>query len=303
MSRILGKLMLLLLLVMPTTIMFAGKDGPSMLVGAEDAEADVEDTIEGEDEEGDATVETDEDAEAEKPADGAVTETDKEEEEEVLKASNDADTQILFTQPKGGVEFPAGATVKFLVGFTNKGKTNFIVETMDASFRYPQDFSFYIQNFTTAKYERVVEPSRQATFEYLFTPSETFNARPFGLTINLNYKDADGKQYLDAVFNDTVQIVEADEGLDGETFFLYVFLAAVTVLLLVGAQQLLASFGKKRSSKPKQAVEMGTQGKGDVDYDWIPKEVLQNHSPGRSPKNKQTSPRNRRSKRNTGGDD
>ena len=41
---------------------------------------------------------------------------------------------------------PAGALVKFLVGFTNKGEKDFTVETMEASFRYPQDYSFYIQN-------------------------------------------------------------------------------------------------------------------------------------------------------------
>ena len=50
---------------------------------------------------------------------------------------------------------PAGALVKFLVGFTNKGDQDFLVETMEASFRYPQDYSFYIQNvsyhFTSMK--------------------------------------------------------------------------------------------------------------------------------------------------------
>ena len=53
----------------------------------------------------------------------------------------------------------------------------------------------------------------------------------------------DGNQYLNAVFNETVSIVELDEGLDGETFFLYVFLAAVVVLVIVGAQQFFISFG------------------------------------------------------------
>jgi translocon-associated protein subunit alpha len=43
-------------------------------------------------------------------------------------------------------EFPAGDLIKLLVGFTNNGEKDFIVETIDASFRYPQDFSFYIQN-------------------------------------------------------------------------------------------------------------------------------------------------------------
>jgi translocon-associated protein subunit alpha len=264
----------------------------------------IEDSLEGElDDEGDATIETDEGGpEADMPGTDAIptdqATEEEEEEEKPLKPSPDGDTVILFTRPAIGTDFPAGALVKFLVGFTNKGDKEFLVETMEASFRYPQDYSFYIQNFTTVRYERVVEPSRQATFEYAFTPSETFNARPFGLTINLNYKDAEGNLFQDAVFNETINIVEPDEGLDGETFFLYVFLAAVAVLLLVGAQQLLATFGKKRLSKPKP-IEMGTQSKTDVDFDWLPKETLTiNKSPRRSPKQ---SPGRRRTKRSTGG--
>ena len=49
--------------------------------------------------------------------------------------------------------------------------------------------SFDLLQFTGARYNRLVEPSRQATFEYGFTPSDTFSSRPFGLTINVNYKD------------------------------------------------------------------------------------------------------------------
>lgn len=46
---------------------------------------------------------------------------------------------------------------------------------------------------------------------------------------------------MNAVFNETVTIVELDEGLDGETFFLYIFLAACVILALVGVQQFLSS--------------------------------------------------------------
>jgi translocon-associated protein subunit alpha len=277
--------------------------GSNLVAQAEDDVMDdnIEDVIEGEDDD-EAKVETD-DGTADIHPDMAATETDKEDEEEEppMKPSPDADTYILFTKPSG-TDFPAGDMVKFLVGFTNKGDKDFVVDSMDASFRYPQDYSFYIQNFTVARFDRVIEPSRQATFEYVFTPSETFNARPFGLTINLNYKDAEGNIFQDAVFNDTVQIVEPDEGLDGETFFLYVFLAAVAVLLLVGAQQLLSGFGKRRLSKPKP-IEMGTQNKGDIDYEWLPKETLQeiNKSPRRSPG--KSPGRRRNAKRSSGGAD
>jgi translocon-associated protein subunit alpha len=79
--------------------------------------------------------------------------------------------------------------VKFLVGFTNKGTEDFIVESLDASFRYPQDYQFYIQNFTALPLNTIVPPQRQATFEYSFIPAEPMGGRPFGLVINLNYKD------------------------------------------------------------------------------------------------------------------
>lgn len=125
-------------------------------------------------------------------------------------------------------DFPANDIVKFLLGFTNKGPENFIVESLDASFRYPQvqktntpfppsageepltsqgpalhvkafltwflfgppqDYQFYIQNFTALQLGTVVPSGRQATFEYSFIPAEPMGGRPFGLVINLNYKD------------------------------------------------------------------------------------------------------------------
>lgn len=67
-------------------------------------------------------------------------------------------------------------------------------------------------------------------------------------------------------------------GLDGETFFLYVFLAAGVVLLLVIGQQTLLSVGKKRPSttttRKAAPVETGTSNPNNVDYDWLPKQTL-----------------------------
>lgn len=44
------------------------------------------------------------------------------------------------------LDLPAGEPVRLLVGFMNKGDKEMFVENMEASFRYPQDYSFYIQN-------------------------------------------------------------------------------------------------------------------------------------------------------------
>ncbi|XP_060080257.1 translocon-associated protein subunit alpha-like [Ylistrum balloti] len=297
MKSFLGNFILFLLLVLPSTLLLLGNGNAGGLVAYADND-DHGDAMEGE-EDDDANVETEDAGEDEGAAVTETEKTDEEEEEEVeqLKPSEDADAVILFTKPVDSTDLPAGQLVRFLVGFTNTGEKTFTVETLEASFRYPQDYSFYIQNFTTATYNAEVEGNKQATFEYGFTPSETFASRPFGLTILLNYKDDAGTQYQHAVYNDTVNIVEPDEGLDGETFFMYLFLVAIAILLVVVAQQFLGSITKKRLIKPRQPVEMGTQN-SDIDFDWIPKEALQmNTSPKRSPKQ---SPRQRRSKRTAG---
>lgn len=69
--------------------------------------------------------------------------------------------------------------------------------------------------------------------------------------------------------------MEIEEGLDGETFFLYIFLAALVVLLLVLGQHLLSSYGGRKGPR-KQVIERGTSQSDDVDFEWIPKETLAN---------------------------
>lgn len=104
-----------------------------------------------------------------------------------MTSSPFAKTNILFVNPESS-DLPAGRIAKLLIGFKNNGSSAFLVETIDGSFRYPQDFSYYIQNFSTYHFNKLIEPDREATFEYVFTPSETFSLRQFGLTINLRYK-------------------------------------------------------------------------------------------------------------------
>ncbi|XP_061110700.1 translocon-associated protein subunit alpha isoform X2 [Conger conger] len=286
MMKLLPKLLLLLLLAFPATILM---NGP--LVAAQDATEDEEaaDEVTAEDEDDEAEVEDDENTE--------LTEEKEEEEEEAssgeMKASPNADTTILFVK---GDDFPANNIVKFLVGFSNKGSEEFVVESLDASFRYPQDFQFYIQNFTALQLGTVVPGQRQATFEYSFIPAEPMGGRPFGLVINLNYKDNSGNVFQDAVFNQTVTITEREDGLDGETIFMYVFLSGLGLLVVVGLHQLLESRKRRR---PAAKVEMGTASHNDVDMSWIPQETL-NQINKASPRR---SPRKRAQKRSAGSDE
>jgi len=231
----------------------------------------------------------------------AETEADEDTDEKVL-SSPYVKTHVLFVKPESS-DLPAGRLVKMLVGFHNNGTSNFVVDSIDGSFRYPQDFSYYIQNFSTFDLSKVVETQREATFEYMFTPSETFSSRQFGLTINLRYKSLDGKSFVNAVFNDTINVVEPDEGLDGETFFLYIFLAAIVVLVLVGFQQFFTVVKKKTRISTKttahaqKVASNGSSAKTDgVDFEWIPKEHLQTQN-----KSPNVSPRQRKSQRTSGG--
>ena len=308
---ILKNLLLIFLIIFPVTLLYSSNGFAYAQIDLpdddEDSEADIED------------LQTD--------PDNAVVGKDDlidedESDEKLLKAASDADTTFIFTQPAGlGLELPAGKDVHFLVGFANRGSKDFIVEAMDASFRYPLDFTFHIQNFSAIPYNRVVKPKQEISLYYAFYTSETYSSRPFGLVVNLYYKDAEGHQYLDAVFNETVTIVEIEESLDGETFFLYVLLAAGGVLILVLLQQFIVSFTKKKMASGHK-IETGTQNhQNDVDYDWLPKETLNelNKSPRRSErlsprkskqaqnKNAQVSPKqspkeqtSRRAKRGTG---
>jgi len=200
-------------------------------------------------------------------------------------SSKDADAMILFTKPAGttNMELPAGQIVEFLVGFTNKGESEMIVDHVEASLRYPMDFTYHIQNFSAVVYEKTVKPKQQATVIYSFIPADAFAGRPIGLVINLNYRDSFGNSFIDPVFNETVQIVEFDEGFDTETFFMYMTLGGVIVLLLFLVFNYLSGGSKKRASR-KAAVETGTGKNSEVDFEWIPKSSLLSTPGGNSPR-------------------
>ncbi|XP_028854519.1 translocon-associated protein subunit alpha-like [Denticeps clupeoides] len=229
--------------------------------------------------EGEPDAAVEEDEEEEEEDEGLVEEAEasdtQEPDEDLEEATSsdvtshpDADTTILFVT---GEEFPANEIVKFLVGFNNKGSQDFTVQSLEASFRYPQDYQFYIQNFTALPLGTLVQPEKQASFEYSFVPAQPMAGRPFVLVIQLNYQDGEGNAFQSTIYNQTVTITELDEGLDGETMFMYIFLSGLVVLMVFGMYQVLDSRTRKRL---QTKVETGTSGLNDVDMSWIPQETL-----------------------------
>lgn len=234
-----------------------------------------------------STVETEEEG-----SDGTDTTTtgqdstteDEEEKPSGIGPSSDAETSVLFPDYPDK-QLPAGKPIRVLIGVSNRGEKDFIIDSVDASFRYPQDFSYHIQNFTATYYSSVVAAGQEGSFQYQFYPHESYGGRPFGLTVMMLYKDNEGVEYAAGVFNETVTFKELEDTFDGEQFFLYIFLAAIALLVVFGINY---KFGSKRSNRSHQKsdeFEQGTQN-GDIDYDWLPKETVSdfNKSPRRSPK-------------------
>jgi len=225
-------------------------------------------------------------------------------EEEEAKAqqilpSPDAETSILFTQPVAKKEFPAGHLVKFLVGLYNKGSQDFVVDSMEASFRYPMDYSFYIRNYSTVAINRIVPAKAEATFDYTMIPAEDLSGRPFGLTVNLNYRYENGTVFQSAVFNETIHIIEDETNFNPETGFLYAFFISLAVLLAFLGYHFVRKMRRKHGLTKKSAppVEIGTQN-SDVDWEWIPKSVLNYANKSPRPGSPQKSPRQRKGKGN-----
>ena len=77
-----------------------------------------------------------------------MTEGEEEEEDGVLKSSPDADFVVVFISHRAPIttDLLAGAPVTALIGLSNIGEANLIVSLIEGSLRFPQDFSYHIQN-------------------------------------------------------------------------------------------------------------------------------------------------------------
>jgi len=251
-----------------------------LLIGAQFSIKSVhaqEDDVVGEDvvEEEEGVVEDEDDG-----ATDAVTSEDLEEETEEAQITSHKDitTAILF-QTGAEPSIVAGKKTKGYIHFANGGSNNFIITAIDGSFRYPQDYSYIIQNFTSLTPNKMIGAGKEGSFSYAFTPGELAGGRQFGFSILVNYKDMEGNFFQDAIYNQTVQVEENEDDVDTETFFMYLMLAGLGALLVLGLYHVAGSKGKKskRSSVNAAAAngfEMGTAN-GPVDYEWIPKETLQ----------------------------
>jgi translocon-associated protein subunit alpha len=188
-------------------------------------------------------------------------------EEAVLPtAAEDVVTSFVFPE-NFNRQFTAGEPVEVLVGFRNRGQRQYNITFIDASFNFPQDFSYYIQNFSRWEYGMPVQATQEVTLSYMFRPDAMLEPRDFGVLVNVYYKDATGKNYTNVAFNGTVDLVEPVVGWDAQSFF-----AVLAVLALLGvggffAYRSLSTWAKKQKSSKK--VEYGTKVRQEVEDDWL----------------------------------
>eukprot|EP01089_Gocevia_fonbrunei_P003702 TRINITY_DN1365_c0_g1_i1.p1 TRINITY_DN1365_c0_g1~~TRINITY_DN1365_c0_g1_i1.p1 ORF type:complete len:249 (+),score=67.81 TRINITY_DN1365_c0_g1_i1:131-877(+) len=190
--------------------------------------------------------------------------------EATLTSSPDALTATVFPKFADG-KIPSGSEVEVLIGFRNTGNKAFNITFIDASFNYPLDYSYYIQNFTRYEYGVFIRPQEEVTTSYIFTPDALLEMRDFGLVVNVFYNEVDrsgekGSNFTSVVFNGTVDIVEPESGFDAQMFFAYLAITAVLGLLGYVLYRNVASWSGKGKRKTQGNDASSTK---EIDNDWL----------------------------------
>ncbi|KRX84129.1 Translocon-associated protein subunit alpha [Trichinella sp. T6] len=220
--------------------------------------------------------------------------------EEVLEGlapSPDIEAAMLFTEPPNSKELPSGKPAHMLISFFNGGIDEYFVDSIQAFLKYPTDYSYNVHNYSVRSYHQAVYPDTEASFEYSMMAFDSLAGRPFGLVVLVDYKLADGREFRSTVFNETVHIVEEESAFNPEMIFLVMVFVIIGCLVAAFAFQFISGKSRKHVVKKHAEVEMGTTNAGDVDLDWIPKQILAMSERSRQPTQK-TSPRMRKNGKN-----
>jgi len=160
-----------------------------------------------------------------------------------------------------------GQKAEIVLGFANHGDQSYTVSFIAASIRHPLDFRYSIQNFTREEYFITIAPSEQQSLAYTFVPSELLEPRDFGLTVGVAFFDAEGRNYTTSFFNQTIDFIEPESGVDAKTFFTYIFALAIGGLAVFGFFKFSASIAEKKGRKNK--VEIGTGKQSNLGDEWL----------------------------------
>lgn len=157
-----------------------------------------------------------------------------------------------------------------LIGVSNQGESAVFVQEIAASFRYPQEISFHVANFTKVSLNATIPAKHQATFAYTFRPDPNYDPRTFVFVLTVGLVDEAGTPYIQSVYNSTVEIVDSRAGMSGELFFVYLATAAVGLLVVYLAYNTFSGGKAGKTRKTGAAApqaEMGTN--QEIKSEWI----------------------------------
>jgi len=140
-----------------------------------------------------------------------------------------------------------GVTNEILLGFGNTGDKPFKVQYIRGYIVSPMDYNYFIQNFTGVAPNVSVESNEVNTLIYSFKPDRSLDSREYGVVVDVFYTNPDNDTFATRFYNETVTLFEGEQGFDARTFFAYVALVGIVVLVLYGSYRafLASSFSKK----------------------------------------------------------
>jgi translocon-associated protein subunit alpha len=119
----------------------------------------------------------------------------------------------------------------------NTGNDAVDVKHLAGSVNVPNNFNFYVRNFTVTSYEdTVIKPKKEATFEYDFVIDPQFAGHSLQLALTAFYDEA-GVAYATTYFNSTVPVLDPKVVFDRELAVIYLTLAGVAFLCFAGVMK------------------------------------------------------------------
>jgi len=183
--------------------------------------------------------------------------------DDVLTASPFAQTAFVFPNAPTR-DLHAGKPAEVLIGFKNVGPKPYLFTSLKGGLYYNLDARYFLENYTSANFDTVINPNEQYSFAYRFLPHSMLEEGEFGLLIQGFYHDNDGGNFSSIIFNSTINIVEPVETLDVQSLFQYAFIVALGAL---GGFLLYKSFGSV-GGKKRYTSERGTTSSADAD-EWL----------------------------------
>lgn len=162
--------------------------------------------------------------------------------------------------------FPAGEEIEVLLAFQNKDEEKSLnVSMIGASLNVPQEFSYYVQNYTAFEYGSLVEPNEQISLLYSFTPDAALEQRDFQIAVTVFYSDAEDIKYSTTFLNHTIEIGNPIGGLDSRTFFTYLLGFGFVLLVVLVVYRTMSAPNTTKYSKRSNFAAASEE---SVDNEW-----------------------------------